>query len=80
MITSRAPWRARSDTSMACWRSWRRRAASAGSCRVIMPPSPVVMTLRGCSEKHVSGPSEPIGRDLYREPIAHAASSTSSSP
>ncbi len=27
-----------------------------------MPPSPVVITFRGCSEKHASGPSEPIGR------------------
>ena len=32
------------------------------TCGAIMPPSPVVMTLRGCSEKQASGPSEPIGR------------------
>ena len=32
--------------------------------RAIMPPSPVVITLRGCSEKQASGPSEPIGRPL----------------
>ena len=42
----------------------RRRAATAGSSTAIMPPSPVVITLRGCSEKQASGPSEPIGRPL----------------
>ena len=62
-----ALWRARSETSIACWRSWRRRAAAtSASWTVIMPPSPVVMTLRGCSEKHASGPSEPIGRAAVR--------------
>ena len=64
MTTSRAAWRARSETSIACWRSLRSRAATAGSWTAIMPPSPVVITLRGCSEKHASGPSEPIGRPL----------------
>ena len=46
--------------SMPCARSRRRRSATSGSCTAIMPPSPVVMTLRGCSEKQASGPSEPI--------------------
>ena len=61
---------------MPCARSRRSRAASSGSCTAIMPPSPVVITLRGCSEKHASGPSEPICAPLYSAPIAQAASST----
>ncbi len=45
-------------------RNRRRRAATTGSSTAIMPPSPVVITLRGCREKHERVPSEPIGRPL----------------
>ena len=46
-----------------------------------MPPSPVVITFRGCSEKHASG-LERADRagPCSVAPIAHAASSTMATP
>ena len=53
---------------MPWWRSRRTRRASASSSVVTAPPSPVVTTLRGCSEKH----AEVAGR-ARRPPAAARA-------
>lgn len=65
---------------MPCWRSRRSFSAWRSSLVRTMPPSPVVITLRGWNEKQTSGECPPIGRPLCREPRAQAASSTTATP
>ena len=60
--------RGTSPSSMPWWRSRRTRRASASSSVATAPPSPVVTTLRGCSEKHARSPDAPAGRPPAREP------------
>src|SRR6266536_839977 len=80
MITRSAVWRSRSETLMPWARSLRARSASASSSVVIMPPSPVVMTLRGWKLNTVWWAFEPVRRPLYSPPTDGAASSTTSMP
>src|SRR4051794_16309827 len=56
------------------------RSAHPSSAVVTMPPSPVVMTLRGWNENATSPPLPPIGVPRCSAPSAHAASSTTSMP
>ena len=65
--------------------SSRKLASSSASAVVSMPPSPVVITLRGWNEKQTMSPcGAPIRRQLpssrISDPIAQAASSISGSP
>ena len=45
-----------------------------------MPPSPVVMSLRGWNDHAVTSAPAPTGRPRYVEPAPHAASSTTTIP
>ena len=62
---------------------WSRRvrhsASSDASAVVIIPPSPVVIALRGWNEKHPASPNVPAWRPRYQLSNAHAASSTTQS-
>jgi hypothetical protein len=65
---------------MPCSRRRRRRAAHSGSRVTIMPPSPVVMILRGWNENTARPAPAPTGAPSRVLPRAHAASSTTAMP